>query len=94
MTGNTGTQHGRARCLDLSRLVSRVGRGPWTGVDRVEAAYARELLTREAPLFGLVRTSMGFVLLDRGGGGVQALWDRLTGVEPWGGHPTCCPACS
>ena len=82
MTSKSGTQVGRARCLDLSRLVSRVGRGPWTGVDRVEAAYAGELLTRDAPLFGLVRTSMGFVLLDRGG--VQALWDRLTGVVSWG----------
>ena len=73
---------GQPRCLDLSRLVSRVGRGPWTGVDRVEAAYARELLGRDDLLFGLVRTAMGFVLLDRAG--VQALWDRLTGVAPWG----------
>lgn len=82
MTGTPGAEHGRARCLDLSRLVSRVGRGPWTGVDRVEAAYARELLNRDDPLFALVRTSMGFVLLDRNG--VRALWERLTGATPWG----------
>jgi glycosyltransferase involved in cell wall biosynthesis len=51
-------------------------------VDRVEAAYARELLNRDDPLFALVRTSMGFVLLDRNG--VRALWERLTGATPWG----------
>lgn len=77
-----GTLRGRARCLDLSRLVSRVGRGPWTGIDRVEAAYAAELLSRDDPLFGLVRTSLGFVLLDRAG--VQSLWERLIGATPWG----------
>ncbi|WP_421702196.1 glycosyltransferase family 4 protein [Aliiroseovarius sp.] len=82
MTGGSGTEQGRARCLDLSRLVSRVGRGPWTGVDRVEAAYVQALLALDDPLFGLVRTSMGFVLLDRGG--VQGLWDRLTEATPWG----------
>ncbi|WP_300515329.1 glycosyltransferase family 1 protein [Aliiroseovarius sp.] len=82
MTGEPGAEPARARCLDLTRLVSRVGRGPWTGVDRVEAAYVRELLTRSDPLYGLVRTSMGFVLLERAG--VQALWDRLTGATGWG----------
>ncbi len=77
-------QHGagRPRCLDLSRLVSRVGRGPWTGVDRVEAAYVQELLRRDDPLFALVRSAMGFVLLDRAG--VQGLWERLNGTTPWG----------
>jgi len=33
-----------ARLLDLTRLVSRLGRGPLTGVDRVEHAYLGELL--------------------------------------------------
>jgi len=73
---------GQPRCLDLSRLASRVGRGPWTGVDRVEAAYCAHLLTGHDPLFALVRTGMGFVLLDRAG--VQGLWDRLRGATPWG----------
>lgn len=72
----------RTRCLDLSRLVSRVGRGPWTGVDRVEAAYLRQLLEQPSDLFGLVRTSLGYVLLDRQG--VQSLSDRFHGSVPWG----------
>jgi len=62
-----------ARLLDLTRLVSRLGRGPLTGVDRVEHAYLGELLRRETAVFGLVRTAAGFLLLDRAGlGGVAA----------------------
>lgn len=72
-----------ARLLDLSRLVSRVGRdGAWTGVDRVEAAYLDRLLNDTNPLFGLVRLPGGFFLLDRAG--VAALADRLTGASAWG----------
>jgi glycosyltransferase involved in cell wall biosynthesis len=71
-----------ARCLDLTRLISRVGRGPDTGVDRVERAYLAELLRRDDPLFGLARTSLGFVLLDRGG--VAEIARRLSGEAEWG----------
>lgn len=71
-----------ARLLDLTRLVSRVGRGPHTGVDRVELAYLEALLARPAPCFGLVRAAPGHVLLDRHG--MQALHARLTGVAAWG----------
>ncbi len=74
---------GEARLLDLSRLVSRVGRGAWTGIDRVEAAYLDRLLREDVPLFALVRSSIGFTLLDRAG--TQALADRLNGIEGWGG---------
>lgn len=60
--------------LDLTRLVSRLGRGPLTGVDRVEMAYLEALLGQPAALFALVRTGAGFVLLDRNGAaGVAAL---------------------
>lgn len=38
-----------------------------TGVDRVEFAYLEHLLADIAPLFGLVRTSLGYVLLDQSG---------------------------
>lgn len=72
-----------ARCLDLTRLISRVGRGPMTGIDRVEFEYLHHLLKLDAPLFGLVRVRPGFALLDRSG--VQAVFDRLTGRENWGG---------
>ncbi len=73
-----------ARCLDLTRLISRVGRGPATGVDRVEAAYLRHLLDLETPLFVLVRTVLGYVLLDRDG--TAEIAARLDGKRPWGGR--------
>lgn len=57
----------RARLLDLTRLVSRLGRGPLTGIDRVELAYLTRFMTDETPLFGLVRSAAGFLLLDRHG---------------------------
>jgi len=60
-----------AHLLDLTRLVSRLGRAALTGVDRVELAWAERLLEGEAcegiPLFALVRTAWGFCLLDRRG---------------------------
>ena len=55
-----------ARCLDLTRLVGRAGK-QHTGVDRVEMAYLTHLLAADAPLFGLVRTSLGYLLLDQTG---------------------------
>lgn len=70
------------RCLDLSRLVSRVGRGPLTGVDRVERAYLDHLLAAPGPLFSLVRMRLSYAVLDRAG--TQALADRLAGDVPWG----------
>ncbi|SIO19159.1 glycosyltransferase family 4 protein [Vannielia litorea] len=72
----------RARCLDLTRLVSRVGRGPLTGVDRVERAYLDRLIAEPAPLFGLIRLPLSFALLDQQG--VVALAARLAGHAPWG----------
>lgn len=73
---------GAARCLDLTRLISRAGRGPLTGIDRVELAYLRALVADETPLFLLVRTWLGFQLLDQDG--AQSVLDRFDGVTPWG----------
>jgi len=56
----------RERLLDLTRLVSRSGL-VLTGIDRVELAYLRALTTADVPVFGLVRTALGFLLLDRAG---------------------------
>ncbi len=70
-----------ARLLDLSRLVSRADRMP-TGIDRVELAYLRAFLAQSVPLFGLIKTSLGFVLLD--GHGCRGLMDRFEGLVPWG----------
>ncbi|MBV7380119.1 glycosyltransferase family 4 protein [Maritimibacter dapengensis] len=71
-----------ARLIDLSRLVSRVGRPTWTGIDRVEAAYLKRFLSENAPLFALVRSSFGFTLFDREG--VGHLAQRILGDVPWG----------
>ena len=54
-----------ARLLDVTRLLSSVGRGPITGVDRVEFAYLRAVLAETEPVFFLARTAFGFLLLDR-----------------------------
>jgi glycosyltransferase involved in cell wall biosynthesis len=63
-----------ARLLDLTRLTSRLGQGQPTGVDRVEAAYLAQFLALDRPVLGLVKTSLGFLILDRGG---MALFQRL-----------------
>ncbi len=73
----------RPVCLDVTRLVSRVGAGPHTGIDRVELAYLRGLLDRDADVFGFARTATGFVLLDRTG--MTGLKVRIEGSVPWGG---------
>lgn len=56
-----------ARLLDVTRIASRAGQVA-TGVDRVELAYIDALVADETvPVFGLCRTALGFVLLDRPG---------------------------
>lgn len=70
-----------ARLLDLSRLASRAGR-VHTGIDRVEMAYLRAFLAETVPVFSLVKTAWGFVLLDKGG--CQGVLDRLEGRTAWG----------
>lgn len=44
-----------------------MGQGPLTGIDRVETAYLSHLVNNPVPLWGLVRTVAGFLLLDRAG---------------------------
>ena len=53
-------------CLDLTRLLSRTGQ-VLTGVDRVEWAYLEWCITLERPVYGLVRSAFGYLLLDRAG---------------------------
>ena len=53
-------------CLDLTRLLSRSGM-VHTGVDRVEWAYLEWCLRLERPVFGLLRSAFGYLLLDRAG---------------------------
>lgn len=56
----------KVRLLDLSRTVARAGRVP-SGIDRVELAYLRELVALGEPFFGLIRTRLGYLLLDARG---------------------------
>ncbi len=52
--------------LDLSRLLSRAGRGTPTGIDRVELAYAEHLIANGASAcFTALRASGGLGLLHR-----------------------------
>jgi glycosyltransferase involved in cell wall biosynthesis len=54
--------------LDLSRLVSRLGRAQvLTGIDRVERAYLAHFLGLNVPISGLARTRFGYLLLDQSG---------------------------
>jgi glycosyltransferase involved in cell wall biosynthesis len=78
-----------ARVLDLTRLVSRLGLGPLTGVDRVEYAYLTHLLGLDVPLWALVRTKVGFLLLDRTGArGIAALVGAVLPRSDWVGRVT------
>jgi len=68
-----------ARLLDITRLMRRVGK-VLTGVDRVELAYLRALLADPVPMFGLIRTRFGYLLLDERG--LEDLRDILAGPHP------------
>ena len=70
-----------ARLLDMSRLLSRAGR-VLTGVDRVERAYLDALIASNVPAFGLIRTPLGFLLLDESG--MQKLAAKIDGDVSWG----------
>jgi glycosyltransferase involved in cell wall biosynthesis len=72
----------RHRLLDLTRLVSRVGRGPLTGIDRVELAYLDRFLADPDPVRFLVATRRRLIVLDRPAG--RAFRERLAGTLPWG----------
>ncbi len=75
--------------LDLSRLVSRVLHATPTGVDRVEMAYARELLARigDRLAFGLVHPVLGYGRVSTGAAtaflqATEQRWSAGAGVLP------------
>ncbi|MEM8731298.1 MAG: glycosyltransferase [Pseudomonadota bacterium] len=70
-----------ARLLDLTRSLRRAGRTP-TGVDRVELAYLDHLIADEVPLFALVRSAAGYLVLDTAG--LRAVQSKLHGATPPG----------
>lgn len=61
-------------------MLRRAGR-VWTGVDRVELAYLEALIAEPVPVWGLARTPVGYVLLDRVG--LAEFHQRLTGATPF-----------
>ena len=61
-------------------MIRRAGR-VLTGVDRVELAYLREFLKMPDQIFGLARTSFGYVLLDRSG--LEEIEIQVSGGAPF-----------
>ncbi|SHK19845.1 Glycosyltransferase involved in cell wall bisynthesis [Shimia gijangensis] len=55
---------------------------PPTGIDRVCFAYLKALCDAPEPVYGLVRTASGYVLLDDVG--MQEVLARMEGRKPWG----------
>ncbi len=70
-----------ALCLDLTRLLSRVGRGPLTGVDRVERAYGDWVLSVDPDPRFLVRTSRGYLIFGKEG--AAAFFSALDQNTSW-----------
>ena len=68
--------------LDISRLLGRVGRGPLTGIDRVERAWLAALAAGDKTMRVAARTAPGHVLVDRRG--AAGLLSRIDGTSPWG----------
>ncbi len=58
--------------LDVSRLISRLGQGPATGIDRVEAEWLAHLQTR--PHLLLCRVPRGQLLLPPAAGAAILRW--------------------
>ena len=69
-----------ARLLDITRLMSRAGRG-LTGVDRVELAYLHAFLADPVPLYALARSAFGYLLLDQAG---ASAFRDCVGADDWG----------
>ena len=76
-----------ARVLDITRLVSRAGLGPLTGVDRVEAAYLRALSAEPVPLWLLARDRYGWLLLPGAAAADVQGWLAAPETLPQAGWP-------
>ena len=75
--------------LDVTRLVGRAGKGPLTGIDRVERAWLHHLIGRDGPFWLVCRTAGGFLVLDRAAAVQLAHWidapDNLPRYRPFAG---------
>lgn len=81
-TGLTTNRVPATWLLDITRLISRAGRGPLTGIDRVELAYLKHFSAGTEPFLALCRTQLGAVVVDRAG--ILALMDKFDGNADWG----------
>ncbi|PLS22754.1 glycosyltransferase family 4 protein [Neptunicoccus cionae] len=71
--------------LDVTRFISRIGRGNPTGIDRVEIEYIREVARRDAESLAFARLGRSFAVLPIGA--VLTALDRLengTQLGRWG----------
>jgi glycosyltransferase involved in cell wall biosynthesis len=76
--------------LDLSRLLSRAGRGTPTGIDRVELAYAEHLIATDPSACFAATTAfggLGLVPRDRAEGFVAAIATAWRGQDAAVGDP-------
>ena len=74
------TSNPPARLLEMTRVLALAGRRP-SGVDRVCLAYLRAVLADDVPCFGLVRTGLGYVLLDQIG--MRTCLEAIEGQRDW-----------
>ena len=49
--------------FDITRFMSRIGRGKPTGIDRVEIAYLTELSARDPDCLAIAKMGKDYVLL-------------------------------
>ncbi len=73
--------------LDITRLLTRIGRGPLTGIDRVERAWLEGLMRLRPDALFLARSGRRLIVTDLVG--ARAFRDHLTGrgetarLLPW-----------
>lgn len=68
--------------LDITRTVTQLGQGHYSGIDRVEQAYITHLISRPGDVWFLSRGTGGFALLDRDG--MKGLMAYVRGKVPLG----------
>ena len=79
--------------IDITRFISRIGRGKPTGIDRVEIAYLSELAARDPQCLAVAKMGKDYVLLnakdavygtDKMSRDVYARDYIMYGFEDWG----------
>lgn len=68
--------------IDITRFVSRIGRGKPTGIDRVEIAYLKEVVRRDAQALAVAKLGKSFVLVKAAD--ARRLLDSLETDAPLG----------